>query len=85
MLGLVLTPVTIHHHGGGALFERLAERVGAGHRDRDGLHDARAAALLCAGISRLCGIVQLLLRRAISKGSIEGAMRQRGNGNCAKR
>ena len=85
MLRLVLAPVTVHHHGGGALLKRLAERVRTRYRDRHGLHDARAAALLCAGISRLCGIVQLLLRRAISKGSTVGAMRQAANGKCAKR
>jgi hypothetical protein len=53
MFRLVLTTVTIHHHRRGALFEWLPERVGARHRDRHGLHDARASALLRAGIGGL--------------------------------
>ena len=46
MLRLVLAPVDVDHHGGGAFLEWLAERVHARDRDRHGLHDARASALL---------------------------------------
>ena len=53
MFRLVLTPVAIHHHRRGALFEWLPERVGSRHSYRYGLHNARAAALLCAGIGGL--------------------------------
>src|SRR5580658_1157684 len=53
MFRLILTSVAIHHHRRGALLEGLPERVGARHRNRYGLHNARAAALLCAGIGGL--------------------------------
>ena len=46
MFRLVLAAVNVDHHGGRALFERLAEGVHTRHRERHGLHDSRAAALL---------------------------------------
>ena len=50
MLRLVFAAVTVDHHGGGALFEGLAEGVDAGDGDGNRLHDARTAPLLCSGV-----------------------------------
>ena len=50
MLRLILAAMAIHHDRRGPFLERLPERVRTRYRDRDRLHDARAAALLRARI-----------------------------------
>src|SRR6202008_3133068 len=67
---LVLATVAVHHHGGSAFFEGLPQSIHTRHSERDGLHDARAAALLRAGIVGQRGFVHPSLRGAISKVSI---------------
>ena len=52
VLGLVFAAVAVNHHRGGAFFEWLPERVDARYRDGNRLYDARAPALLRAGIAR---------------------------------
>ena len=69
VLGLVLAAVTVDHHGRGAFLERLAERVHTRYRNRHGLHNTRATALLCAGVIQWQRLDHAILRRVGIKGS----------------
>ena len=55
MFRLVLTSVTIHHHGRGSFLKWLAESVHTRDRNGHGLHDPRAAALLSVWVGRYQG------------------------------